>query len=49
MLQQEGNFAYPAMLNLRGKSCVIVGGGQVAARKLAALALAGSIRRSQNI
>lgn len=42
MLQQEGNFAYPAMLNLKGKNCVIVGGGQVAARKLAALALAGA-------
>ena len=42
MLQQEDNFAYAAMLKLTGKKCVIVGGGKVAARKLASLAEAGA-------
>lgn len=36
------DFAYPAMLNLKDKKCIIIGGGSVAARKLAALAKAGA-------
>lgn len=31
------NFHYPAMLRVAGKNCVIIGGGTVAARKLATL------------
>ena len=31
------NFHYPAMLRVAGKNCVIIGGGTVAARKLAKL------------
>ena len=31
------NFHYPAMLRVTGKNCVIIGGGAVAARKLATL------------
>lgn len=31
------NFHYPAMLRVAGKNCVIIGGGAVAARKLATL------------
>ncbi len=31
------NFDYPAMLRVAGKNCVIIGGGTVAARKLATL------------
>jgi precorrin-2 dehydrogenase/sirohydrochlorin ferrochelatase len=33
---------YPAFLNLRGKKCVVVGGGKVAERKVAALTRAGA-------
>ena len=33
----KNDFRYPAMLNLTGKRCVVVGGGAVAARKLASL------------
>lgn len=38
MTSVKDNFNYPAMLNLQGKKCVIIGGGSVAARKLTALA-----------
>lgn len=38
----ENNFHYPAILRLKGKKCVIVGGGQVAARKLVTLCEAGA-------
>ena len=38
----ENNFHYPAILKLKGKKCVIVGGGQVAARKLVTLCEAGA-------
>lgn len=42
MSQKEAVFAYPAMLNLHGKECVIIGGGSVAARKLDTLCQAGA-------
>ncbi len=42
MSQQENIFAYPAMLNLTDKECVIIGGGKVAARKLTSLCDAGA-------
>lgn len=42
MSQQETHFAYPAMLKLLHKRCVIIGGGSVAARKLASLCQAGA-------
>ena len=38
----ENKFTYVAMLKLKGKSCVIIGGGSVAARKLATLGEAGA-------
>ena len=38
----ENNFHYPAILKLKGKKCVIIGGGQVAARKLVTLCEAGA-------
>jgi precorrin-2 dehydrogenase/sirohydrochlorin ferrochelatase len=34
---------YPAFLDLRGRSCLLVGGGAVAARKIAALIDAGAV------
>lgn len=34
--------AYPVMLNLEGRGCVVVGGGAVAARKVAGLLTAGA-------
>jgi precorrin-2 dehydrogenase len=34
--------AYPVMLNLEGRGCVVVGGGAVAARKVAGLLAAGA-------
>lgn len=37
----KNEFQYPVMLNIYGKSCVIIGGGLVAARKLHALGKAG--------
>lgn len=37
MTSVKDKFNYPAMLNLQGKKCVIIGGGSVAARKLATL------------
>ena len=33
---------YPAFLNLRGKKCIVVGGGKVAERKITALIRAGA-------
>ena len=33
---------YPAFLNLRGKKCIVVGGGKVAERKVVALVRAGA-------
>ncbi len=42
MSQKESVFAYPAMLNLQDKECVIIGGGSVAARKLVSLCAAGA-------
>ena len=38
----ENNFHYPVMLKLKGKQCVIIGGGEVAARKLNTLCEAGA-------
>ena len=38
----EKNFHYPVILKLTGKKCVIIGGGEVAARKLNILCEAGA-------
>lgn len=38
----QAAFNYPVMLRLQGKKCVIIGGGSVAARKLASLGAAGA-------
>lgn len=38
----ENNFHYPVILKLTGKKCVIIGGGEVAARKLNILCEAGA-------
>lgn len=38
----KNNFHYPVMLNVTDKRCVIIGGGKVAARKLATLLDAGA-------
>lgn len=38
----ENSFHYPIILKLEGKKCVIIGGGQVAARKLITLCEAGA-------
>ena len=38
----ENEFHYPVILKLKGKKCVIIGGGQVAARKLSTLCEAGA-------
>ena len=35
-------FTYPAMLHVQGQKCIVVGGGAVAARKVATLAAAGA-------
>jgi len=43
MAQAETDFSYPLMLKLQGKKCVIIGGGSVAARKLATLGAAGAV------
>ena len=37
MADTKNSFSYPVMLKLQGKKCVIIGGGVVAARKLATL------------
>lgn len=42
MIQAATDFSYPIMLRLQGKKCVIIGGGSVAARKLATLGAAGA-------
>lgn len=39
---EQLEFTYPAMLRLKGAKCVIIGGGAVAARKLATLVSAGA-------
>ena len=39
----KNNFHYPAMLNVTGRRCVIIGGGKVAARKLQSLLDAGAL------
>ena len=39
----ENEFHYPVILKLKGKQCVIIGGGQVAARKLITLCEAGAV------
>ena len=38
----ENEFHYSVILKLKGKKCVIIGGGQVAARKLITLCEAGA-------
>lgn len=42
MAQSHNNFSYPVMLKLQDKKCIIIGGGVVAARKLATLCEAGA-------
>ncbi len=42
ILLKKNLYNYPVMLKLQGRSCVIIGGGQVAARKLASLGEAGA-------
>lgn len=42
MSKQDSPYNYPVMLKLTGQKCIIVGGGIVAARKLAALASTGA-------
>lgn len=37
------SFHYPISLNLRGKRCVVIGGGQVALRKAEALLACGAL------
>lgn len=39
---EENLFRYPAMLNLNGKSCAVIGGGKVALRKVRTLLAAGA-------
>lgn len=39
---QQNSFSYPAMLDLKNKKCVIVGGGKVAVRKALPLIEAGA-------
>ena len=39
---QQNSFAYPAMLDLKNKKCVIIGGGKVAVRKALPLIEAGA-------
>lgn len=39
---ESHEFSYPAMLRLKDKKCVIIGGGAVAARKLASLLASGA-------
>lgn len=41
-MQLGNDFAYPVLLSLKGRLCVVVGGGQVAARKLRSLCEAGA-------
>ena len=39
---EENLFRYPAMLNLNGKRCAVIGGGKVALRKTRTLVAAGA-------
>lgn len=39
---EENLFRYPAMLNLKGKRCAVIGGGKVALRKTRTLVAAGA-------
>ena len=39
---QQNSFSYPAMLDLKNKKCVIIGGGKVAVRKALPLIEAGA-------
>ena len=41
---QQNSFSYPAMLDLKNKKCVIIGGGKVAVRKALPLIEAGEDR-----
>jgi precorrin-2 dehydrogenase/sirohydrochlorin ferrochelatase len=41
-MNRDGASYYPAFLNIRGKKCVVVGGGQVALRKVQGLLDAGA-------
>ncbi len=40
---EENLFRYPAMLNLNGKKCAVIGGGKVALRKTRTLLAAGAV------
>lgn len=39
---QQNSFTYPAMLDLKNKKCVVIGGGKVALRKALSLLAAGA-------
>lgn len=40
---EENLFSYPAVLNLHGKRCAVIGGGKVALRKVRTLTAAGAL------
>ena len=39
---EENLFSYPAVLNLNGKRCSVIGGGKVALRKVRTLLASGA-------
>ena len=39
---EENLFSYPAVLNLNGKRCAVIGGGKVALRKVRTLLASGA-------
>ena len=41
---EENLFSYPAVLNLNGKRCAVIGGGKVALRKVRTLLAAHRLR-----